>query len=407
MYPKIKIGDIAKIKGGKRLPKGDELISIKTKHPYIRAQDIGNGKITLKDPVYLTDDIFNKIKNYVVKPNDVCITIVGAYVGDVGIVPYFLNGANLTENAVKLTDLRDYNAKFLNYALLNEDSQSQMKLFAAGAAQPKLGLYKIEEVEVPNPPLQIQNKIAAILTTYDDFIENNTRRIKILEEMAQNLYREWFVYFRFPGHENVQMVDSPLGEIPEGWVVETLGEVALNFDSRRKPLSSMQRSRRQGMYPYYGAAKILDYIDDFIFNGKYLLIAEDGSVITPNGKPVLQLVNAKFWVNNHTHILQGKMPVSTEFLYFRLIDLDVSGYITGAAQPKITQTNLNRIHIIVSSEDILLRFNEIAENCVSEIVNLQRRSDNLRSARDLLLPKLISGELDVDALEIKIGGMTP
>jgi type I restriction enzyme, S subunit len=179
-----------------------------------------------------------------------------------------------------------------------------------------------------------QLKISAILSAYDDLIENNLRRIKILEEMAQLIYREWFVHFRFPGHEKIKMVNSPLGKIPEGWKVKCLGDVTENFDKLRKPLSSMDRAKRNGLYPYYGAAKIIDYIDDYIFDGTYLLIAEDGSVITNEQKPVLQYVEGKFWANNHVHILKGKGIISTEHLYLALSEVNISGYITGAAQPK-------------------------------------------------------------------------
>jgi len=287
----------------------------------------------------------------------------------------------------------DVDPDFLYYSFVPRKQELLSLASAIGVRTPILNKSSFCDLHILLPPLETQRKISSILSAYDELIENNTRRIKILEEMAHALYREWFVHFRFPGHEKVRMMDSSLGRIPEKWEIKPLGEVTLNFDSRRKPLSSMQRAQRQGEYPYYGAAKILDYIDDFIFDGKYLLIAEDGSVITPNGKPVLQLVNAKFWVNNHTHIIQGKIPISTEFLYYRLLDLEISGYITGAAQPKVTQANLNRIPVIVPTGHLLLQFNEMAENCALEVRNLQRKNDNLRRTRDLLLPRMISGEL--------------
>ena len=110
------------------------------------------------------------------------------------------------------------------------------------------------------------------------------------------------------------MVESPLGPIPNGWELRSFGEISLNFDRRRKPLSGRVRSTMQGEYPYYGAAKVLDHINDYLFDGRYLLVGED-SVVTEDGKPVLQLVTGKFWVNNHTHVVQGKVPISTNFLY--------------------------------------------------------------------------------------------
>ena len=292
-------------------------------------------------------------------------------------------------------------ARFLYFTVTNQKFTDYLTANAKGSAYPAVDTETIARAEISFPTLEIQRKIAVILSAYDDLIENNLRRIKILEEMARSLYREWFVKFRFPGHQKVKMVNSPLGKIPEGWEVSTLGNESKNFDRMRKPLSKMEREKRPGPYPYYGAAKVFDHIDDFIFNGIYLLIAEDGSVVTPDRKPVLQYVNGKFWANNHTHVLQGKEPISTEFLHLVLSQVDISGYITGAAQPKITQENLNRIPVLVPSSDLLTNFNEIAQLIYRSIVLTEGKNKVLRQTRDFLLPKLISGELDVSELDIE------
>ena len=257
-------------------------------------------------------------------------------------------------------------------------------------------------LKVPKPPFPIQRKIATVLSAYDDLIENNTRRIKILEEMASAIYREWFVEFRFPGHEQVEMVESELGLIPQGWEIKRFGEISFNFDRQRKPLSGMVRSTMQGEYPYYGAAKIFDHVNDYLFDGRYLLIAEDGSVITEDGTPVLQLVTGKFWVNNHAHVVQGKAPISTNFLHLFMSNVAISGYITGAAQPKINQDNLNRIPILSPPQRVLERFDKMIAPIFDNIVALDLKNTNLRQTRDLLLPKLISGEIDVSELNINI-----
>ena len=276
----------------------------------------------------------------------------------------------------------------------------QMQNISRGTTQDNLSVEKLLSFEFFAPPLNTQHKIAAVLSAYDDLIENNTRRIKILEEMAQAIYREWFVEFRFPGHEQVPMVESELGLIPQGWEVKSFGEVSLNFDRQRKPLSGMVRSTMQGEYPYYGAAKILDHVNDYLFDGRYLLIAEDGSVITEDGKPVLQLVTGKFWVNNHAHVVQGKTPISTNFLYLFMSNVAISGYITGAAQPKINQNNLNRIPILLPPQGVSSRFDKVIGPIFDDIATLDRKNNNLRQTRDLLLPKLISGEIDVSELDI-------
>jgi type I restriction enzyme S subunit len=255
----------------------------------------------------------------------------------------------------------------------------------------------LRKLKVVLPPLKVQQRIASILSAYDELIENSQRRIRILESMARALYREWFVHFRFPGHENRPRVASSLGEIPQGWTVRKLSDIAENFDRLRRPLSKMQRSERQGEYPYYGAAKVFDHINDFIFDGEYLLMAEDGSVITTERTPVLQLVNEKFWPNNHTHVLRGRPPFSTQFLYLGLAEVDISPYITGAAQPKITQENMNRIPFFCGTETLHWNFNRLVEPMIRQTQTFQRQIQNLRRTRDLLLPRLLSGQIDLEA----------
>ena len=281
--------------------------------------------------------------------------------------------------------------KFLFYRLEDFDIAST----ATGTALPYLTVSTLAGSRFVIPPLHIQRRIAGTLSSYDDLIENNHRRIQLLEETARSLYREWFVHFRFPGHDKVKMVSSPLGSIPQGWEVSRLDAIAENFDRLRKPISKMQRAKMQGEYPYYGAAKVFDYVNNFIFDGEYLLMAEDGSVITPDRAPVLQLVNEKFWPNNHTHILRGKAPVSTHFLYLGLSLVDISPYITGAAQPKITQENMNRILFFCGPTELHRDFDRLVVPMIHGSQILQRKNKNLRRTRDLLLPKLLSGGLDV------------
>jgi type I restriction enzyme S subunit len=134
--------------------------------------------------------------------------------------------------------------------------------------------------------------------------------------------------------------------LPKGWRKVKLGELVENFDSKRIPLSSIQRAKIKGEYPYYGAAGVIDYINDYIFDGLYLLIAEDGTLTSNADKPMLQLVNGKFWVNNHAHVIKGKDDLETMFLFYALSTISITPYITGAVQPKLTQENLNNIEIL-------------------------------------------------------------
>ncbi|MFN6945358.1 MAG: restriction endonuclease subunit S [Cytophagaceae bacterium] len=255
-------------------------------------------------------------------------------------------------------------------------------------------------------PFKYQRKIASILSAYDELIENNKQRIKLLEEMAEEIYKEWFVRMRFPGYESAKFYNEegkevPYGTggaIPEGWKCSSIGNISYNFDSKRRPLSSTVREQIKGKYPYYGAAKIIDRINKFIFDGKFLLIAEDGSVITKEGYPVLQFVNEKFWVSNHAHILQGIAPISSEYLFLSLKNYPIIGLVTGAAQPKINQENLNRIIILNPKKDICEKFNKIIIPFFDKVKLLGDTNIILQQTRDLLLPRLISGKLSVEHL---------
>lgn len=284
---------------------------------------------------------------------------------------------------------------YLRYVIGSHDFTNHVLSITTGVNVPHISGRDIKAFRFKLPPEPVQERVVSILSAYDDLIENNTRRIEILEEMARRLYEEWFVHFRFPGHEEVSFKESELGEIPEGWEVAQFKNVATNFDRMRKPLSKKQRAERQGSYPYYGAAKVFDYIDDYIFDGRYLLLAEDGSVIDKDGFPILQMANGKFWANNHTHILQGKSPASTEFLYLALSGHPISGYITGAAQPKITQANMNRIPLVMANLEIHDAFDQLVKPMFDMQETLEKKNSNLRTQRDLLLPKLVSGEIDV------------
>ena len=373
LFKSILLGDVLKFFNGKSITPG------------------GDGEY----PVYGSNGLIGQNDEYT-HENGLIIGRVGAYCG---AIKYCKTQFWASDNTI-VGQPKDnsFDIRYIYYLL----GDLNLNRYAGGSAQPLLTQTVLRQVSTLVPPLPTQRKLAAVLSAYDDLIENNTRRIKILEEIASAICREWFVEFRFPGHEQVEMVESELGLIPQGWEVKNFGEVSFNFDRQRKPLSGMVRSTMQGEYPYYGAAKILDHINGYLFDGKYLLIAEDGSVITEDGKPVLQLVTGKFWVNNHAHVVQGKAPISTNFLYLFMSNVAISGYITGAAQPKINQDNLNRVPILSPPQGLLERFDKMIGPIFDNIATLDLKNINLRQKRDLLLPKLISGEINVSELDINI-----
>ena len=165
------------------------------------------------------------------------------------------------------------------------------------------------------------------------------------------------------------------------------------LDGYRKPISKTER--KNGIYPYYGANGILDYIDGYIFEGEYILVGEDGSVVTPYGNPVVNKASGKIWVNNHAHVLQGKAPVGTEFLYLFLSDVQIQPYVTGAVQAKLNQKNMNSIPVCMATEDFVRQFQGIIEIYFVKIRSNLKQIQTLTELRDALLPRLISGKIRV------------
>lgn len=233
------------------------------------------------------------------------------------------------------------------------------------------------DVELPIPSIEQQRKIVAEYETISRRIRLNEQMITRLEETAQTLYRKMFV----------DGIDKE--NLSEGWRIRTLGDVAHILDYKRKPLSAEQRALIKGKYPYFGAMSIIDYIDDYIFDGVYLLFAEDGvNVVDEDGHPNLQYVYGKFWLNNHAHIMQGNDIVSTEYLYLALKESIVIHLVTGAAQPKINQENMSTIPIIVPPQIVMQQFNQ--KICL--IFNYKK----LKETENIELIMLTRSKLDFD-----------
>ncbi len=154
------------------------------------------------------------------------------------------------------------------------------------------------------------------------------------------------------------------------------------------------------IYPYYGAASLMDYVDDYIFDGKYLLLGEDGTVVDAAGFPILQYVWGKFWVNNHAHILTGKLGFNVESLYLLFKQTPVKSIVTGAVQPKISQANLRSIQIVIPPELVILSVNDQINPLFSQMRLNEDQNKVLVTLRDTLLPKLMSGEIDVSNIQL-------
>ena len=167
----------------------------------------------------------------------------------------------------------------------------------------------------------------------------------------------------------------------------------------------MQRMDMENLYPYYGAASLMDYVDNYLFDGIYLLFGEDGTVITPDNHPVLQYVWGKFWVNNHAHVMRGKDNISTEFLYVYFKNITISDVVTGVAQPKISQGRLSEKVVLLPPVSLIEKWSTTTDFNFCQLRNLYSQIRLLTEARDRLLPKLMSGEISVDTAQSVTSGL--
>ncbi|OGF45514.1 hypothetical protein A2533_01255 [Candidatus Falkowbacteria bacterium RIFOXYD2_FULL_35_9] len=290
---------------------------------------------------------------------------------------------------------------FLYYYLMSPRARNFMIANGNGTTVVHLSTKNVPNMIIPIPSIEEQKEIAKMLLNLDKKIEINTNLNTYLEKSAELLFKQWFIDCEFPNEKGKpykssggEMVDSELGEIPKGWEVKSLDKISTNYDSKRVPISSREREKIKGEYPYYGATSIMDYINDFIFDGIYLLMAEDGSVITESGNPILQYVWGKCWVNNHTHVLQGK-NISTELLYLLLKNISVKHIVTGAVQPKINQKNMNSLKFILPPKNILNIFENHIQQIFSKHRILKENNAQVFSTRNLLINSLMSGQVRV------------
>ena len=298
-------------------------------------------------------------------------------VGELAIIPSDM-AFNQSCYGLRAKDFVD--SCFLYYLL--KQSVNILKHNTHGSVFDTITRETFENISVKLPPLPTQQKIARILSSLDDKIELNNKINTNLEQQAGALFKNWFVDF------------EPFdGKMPEGWKVGTVSEIITLHDSKRIPLSSQLREKMKKKYPYYGATSLMDYVDNYLFDGIFLLLGEDGTVVDSEGFPILQYVEGKFWVNNHAHILTGKNGFSVEMLYLLFSLTNVKDKVTGAVQQKISQGNLNSITTIIPPEEVCKKFDLLIQPLFAQIRNLKQENDRLSELRDTLLPKLMNGEI--------------
>lgn len=387
-WSKVKLGEIAFITSSKRIFAREYQ---KEGIPFYRGKEIiekHNGN-SVSTELYISKKRYDEIKSKygVPVPGDILLSSVGT----LG-VPWLVDEEKFYFKDGNLTWLRCNEKcipKFLYLWFNSAEAKNQIEVMCIGSTQKALTIDALNKFNVSLPPLEVQKKICNVIYSIMDKIRTNDEINRNLSEQAKILYKEWFIDF------------GPFeGEMPGAWHLGTVEEIIELHDSKRKPLSGRQRDDMEKIYPYYGATSIMDYVDNYIFDGIYLLLGEDGSVIDTEGYPILQYVFGKFWPNNHAHVITGKNGFSVEMLYLLFSLTNVQNIVTGAVQLKISQQNLKTVEVVVPSYEAITEFDEMIQPIFREIRRLRTENEKLTTLRDNLLPKLMSGELDVSNLDI-------
>lgn len=380
--------DIAEIQTG---PFGSQLhkedyVDVGT--PIVTVEHLGSRVFSEQNLPMVSDADKSRLSKYVLKKGDIVFSRVGS-VDRCSFVDQKHDGWMFSGRCLRVRPSEEADPLFLYYFFCLNTTKEFVRSIAVGATMPSINTKLLGEVEVVCPEIEEQRKIADILSKIDDKIEENQKINENLLQQAQALYKDRFV--------DLKPFD---GEMPLDWHIGTVSEIIELHDSKRIPLSSRERANLAKIYPYYGATSVMDYVDRYLFDGIYLLLGEDGTVVDSKGFPILQYVEGKFWVNNHAHIITGKNGFTVETLYLLFSLTNVQSIVTGAVQPKISQANLNKVSVVIPSEAELSAFNSIVQPIFAQIRNLRAENDRLAATRDTLLPRLMSGELDVSSLDI-------
>lgn len=265
--------------------------------------------------------------------------------------------------------------KFLYYFCLTYNFLKHNK----ATTLPSLTKADLLKIKIPLPPLETQRHIAQILDTADALRQKDQALLKQYDELAQSLFLEMF--------------GDPVTN-PKGWEKVELKPLVENLDSKRVPIKQSDRDLIKGEYPYYGATGIVSYINDFIFSGKYLLIAEDGKNLVNRKKPIAWIVEGKFWVNNHAHIVEFNGKINLEYLAMHLNKMDISNFITGIDQFKMNKNNLNKIPIMNPPISLQNQFAERIEAIEAQKAVAQRAAQQSEDLFQALLQRAFKGELN-------------
>ncbi|MFZ4777404.1 MAG: restriction endonuclease subunit S [Terrimicrobiaceae bacterium] len=372
----VRISDLGRVVTGKTPPSAQpELFG--ELHPFLTPTDIDGFARYIEPGRFLSPEGRDYQHRLMLPERAICVVCIGATIGKVCMTgrPSF---TNQQINSVIVNE-NDHDPFFVYHLLTT--LRDELKSNAGGAATPIINKTAFSEIEVSVPPLPVQRRIGAILSAYDELMENSQRRIRLLEAMARALYREWFVQFHFPGHEKLLRVASPIGDIPQGWEVKKLGDILeLNYGKALR-----KEDRRDGDFSVFGSSGIVGTHDTSLVKGPGIIVGRKGNV------------GSVFWCDDDFFVIDTAYFVTSSLpLRFLFYVLPTLNFINGdAAVPGLSRNQAYTLEILVPPAVLLKRFCNLTDTFERQASMLQRQIHNLRRTRDLLLPRLLSEQVNL------------
>lgn len=349
---------------------------------FLGISNFNNGRLDFSDIRYISEDDLPKwTKRVIPQKNDIVFSYE-ATLNLYAIIPEGFRGCLGRRMALLRVDETKADYKFLYYYFYSDAWRATVnENIVLGATVDRIPLIKFPDFPVELPPLETQHRIADILSAYDDLIENNQKQIKLLEEAAQRLYKEWFVDLRFPGYENTKIVDG----VPEGWSRTNINEI-LTF---HRGYDLTKNEMKAGRYPVVGSTTVIGYHNEFKIKGPGIVTGRSGSL----GK--YQFIWDNFWPHNTSLYISDYKDHNIFFVYSLLQTVDFASLNNGGAIPTLNRNVLSNIEVIEPTDELQEMFATITEAQYRKIRNLEKQNNQLKMARDVLLPKLMSGEMEV------------
>ncbi|MBP6718143.1 MAG: restriction endonuclease subunit S [Rhodoferax sp.] len=411
-WPTKRMDQLCEITSSKRIFAADY---VSEGVPFYRGREVTEkykGNLDVSTELFITEEKFAEIEHKFGAPKlgDLLLTSVGT-LGSVYVVKpgdrfYFKDG-----NLTWFRNFKGLDSQFLFYWIGSPQGKAELQKCTIGSSQSAFTIVLLKGIEIALPPIPEQQRIAGILSAYDELIENSQRRIRILEAMARGLYREWFVHFRFPGHENHPRVASALGEIPEGWVVKSVAD-AFVISGGGTPSRKEDSFWQGGSIQWYSPTDLTKagsmFIDDSSDHITAIGLAQSSARLFPARSVMLtsRATIGAIAINTHeactnqgfiTCLPNDRVPL---YFLFQWLTENVPTFqrmASGATFKEISRGVFKTIEFLQPPQALADQFEAVAAPMAEQVLALQRQIQNLRRTRDLLLPRLLSGQINVEA----------